>query len=66
MKYPIWIKLKKDGRILEAINYLGMSDCFDCRYKGKRELISICEPILFSRDKKTWLNYWSLNKEDLQ
>ena len=57
MKYPVWIKLEKDGRILKAIDYLGISDCYDCRYKGKRELIDGRTPCLYSRDKKTWLTF---------
>ncbi len=64
MKYPIYIKLKKDGKVLKAITYLGMSDCYDCRYKGKRELISVCEPVLYSRDKKNWLTWEELKELD--
>ena len=55
MKYPVYIKIVKTGQVLKAIDYLGISDCYDCRYKGKRELVDVQEPVLFSRDKKEWL-----------
>lgn len=65
MKYPVWIKLKEDGRIFKAIDFLGMSDCYDCRDdKGKRELISVFEPVLYSRDKETWLTFDELQELD--
>ena len=64
MKYPVWIKLEEDGRILKAITYLGISDCYDCRYKGKRELIDGRTPCLYSRDKKTWLTFDELDELD--
>ena len=64
MKYPVWIKLKEDGRILKVITYLGISECYDCRYKGKRELIDGKTPCLYSRDKKTWLTFDELDELD--
>ena len=57
MKKHFWIKLKENGKILKVINYLTISDCYDCRYKGKRKLIDTRTPCLYSRDRKTWLNY---------
>lgn len=65
MKYPVWIKLKENEKILKAIDYLGMSDCYDCRdEKGKRELIDGRTPCLYSRDKETWLTFDELDELD--
>lgn len=65
MKYPVWIKLKESGRVLEAIDYTAMSDCYICMDNGKRELISpFDESLLYSRDKKTWLTYEELHDLD--
>lgn len=65
MKYPVWIKLKENEKILKAITYLGMSDCYDCRNeKGQRELIDGRTPCLYSRDKETWLTFDELDELD--
>ena len=45
MKYPVWIKLEEDGRILKAITYLGISDCYDCRYKLMAERLAYIQEI---------------------
>jgi len=65
MKYPVWLKVKETGKIYKAIDYLDLSDCYDCQNEeGKRELISICEPVLYSRDKINWLSWEELDELD--
>jgi hypothetical protein len=54
-KYPVWIKLEKNGKVLKAVDFLDIYDCYECKCKGKRELVYTWEPKLFSRDRKTWL-----------
>ena len=66
MEYPVFIKVIKTKKVYEAVNFLELSNCYDCRSKkGKRELISACDvPVLYSRDKKEWLTFDELIERD--